>query len=321
LKRLRYLNIVLAAAIVGLIVYRADPGQLWEVLRSTDFRLALAAALLNLPIALLAPVRSFLVFRHLGRAIPLDVLVPATVLGFVAGGLTPAAAGEILRAGPLRSRANVPVEETMAVIVFERVLSMYLLILSTCVLLGVVFLSAAWRLPVIIGGASLLVMPWVAGALFGQRLQEPDSVQGEGRAASLYRYVLGAAGQIRSLLAAPRLLVPWSLVTVAMFALTALQYWLLTKGVGEGITFEEAWMAFGISAFAAVISLLPFGIGVLDGSLAAILNRLGMTLEQGGVVVLLVRATVTLPLVLGAFACYFYLQRTGVDEPKWSAIS
>ena len=73
-------------------------------------------------------------------------------------------------------------------------------------------------------------------------------------------------------------------------------------------------LPWGVSTLAAVLTLLPLGLGVLDGSLSATLDRLGMTLEQGGIVALLVRAAVTLPLVLAAFACYVYLQRAQAGE-------
>jgi len=51
-------------------------------------------------------------------------------------------------------------------------------------------------------------------------------------------------------------------------------------------------------------------------SLAAVLQRLGTTIEQGSVVAVLVRATVTLPLVLAALASYVYLARAGGGTPQ-----
>jgi len=63
-----------------------------------------------------------------------------------------------------------------------------------------------------------------------------------------------------------------------------------------------------------VASLLPLGLGVLDGTLAAVLARLGATLDQGSIVAVSVRATVTLPLLLAAFVCYLYLQRSDATD-------
>jgi uncharacterized membrane protein YbhN (UPF0104 family) len=100
-----------------------------------------------------------------------------------------------------------------------------------------------------------------------------------------------------------------------MFAVISLQYWFLAKGVSGGISFVDAWQALGISTLAAVVTLIPLGLGILDSSLAAVLDRLGLTLEQGAAVAVLVRATVTLPLVLAAFACYLYLHQTSPREP------
>jgi uncharacterized protein (TIRG00374 family) len=323
MTKVRLLSIAVAIAVVTLFVVRSEPDEVWAVLQATDYRLVVVAALLNIPVALLAPLRSSLIFHRLGHAVPAPVLIPTTVVGFVAGGLTPAASGEILRAGALRSRAGVPFEDTMAVVVFERVLSVYLLALTAAALFAFASLPLAWYLPVASAAVVLVLLPWLAATLSRPFLRGPEQIGGQGALAAVLRYMLAMATQIRFLLENPRLLLQWSLVSVTMFAVIAVQYWLLARAVAGGINLAEAWMALGVSTVAAVVSLLPFGLGVLDASLAATLSRLGMTLEQGGVVAILVRAAVTLPLVFAALACYLYLQRSeaAAARPDLSDVS
>jgi uncharacterized membrane protein YbhN (UPF0104 family) len=301
-------NLAVATAVVAFFVYRADPGEIWHALKATDYRLAAVAVALNLPVALLAPLRSLLVFRRLGFKVPFSVLGPTTVLGFVAGGLTPAASGELLRAGALRSRAGVPVETTVAVVAYERILSLYLMAASAALVFAVMRLPSSGALVAVPAGGAALLLPWPAARLAGRLFSNREVRQGRGLARRLIGYVASVLTQIRSLLDSPGLLLGWSAVTIAMFGVIAAQYWILARGVAGGVSYGEAWVALGISTVAAVLSLVPFGAGVLDASLAASLHRFGTTLEQGGGVAVLVRATVTLPLVFGAFACYLYLQ-------------
>ncbi len=179
MTRLRLLNLAIAVAVVAFLIVRSHPGRIWDALGQTDFKLVLAAVALNLPVALLASLRSFLVFRGLGRSVPAEVLLPTTVLGFVAGGLTPAATGELLRAGALRSRAGVAFEETMLVVAYERVLSVYVLALGTIVLFGLRSLALGLALPLLAACLLLALAPWVAARALRRLLS--DGTAGSGR--------------------------------------------------------------------------------------------------------------------------------------------
>lgn len=308
----RLLHVAVAVALVGLVVARSHPSELSEALGDVDLRLAALAALLNLPVLLLAPLRSHFVYRRLGYDIPARVLVPTTVLGFVAGGLTPAASGEVLRAGALRTRAGVAFEDSVVAVVYERALSMYLLALSTAALLVIATLSSTLAVLALIACACLYFVPWLVAV--NLNLASKDEAEARGRVSSVVRHGLAMFGQVRLLLKDFGLLIRESLITAAMFSLVSLQYWLIARGISDGISVADAWLAFGISTLAAVVTLIPLGLGILDSSLAAVLDRLGMTLEQGAVVAILARAVILIPLVLAAFACYLYLQQISPKE-------
>ncbi len=314
MTKLRLLNLAIATGVVAFIVLRAHPHELWSALSETNYRLALLAIVPNLPICLLASLRSSLLFRRLGHRVPAGVLVPATVLGFVAGGLTPASAGELLRAKALRSSANVDVDQSIAVVVYERVLALYLLALTTALIAALSTLPLAWSPLLLAVALGLVLLPWLVALKVGSFASLAERMTGAGMLPRVARNAFAMAEKLRVLLREPFLLLQWSSLTIAMFALIALQYWLLARAIAGGIEFSEAWLALGVSTIAAVLTLLPFGLGVLDGSLAAMLVRGGLTLEQASLAAIAVRATVTLPLVLAAFACYLYLQRTAPSE-------
>jgi uncharacterized protein (TIRG00374 family) len=305
LKLKHLLHVAVAGAVLAAVILSLHPEELWRALKNVDLGLVLLAVLLNLPVMLLAPLRSWLVFRRLGHDVPGRVLIPTTIVGFVAGGLTPAASGELLRVAALRRGAGVPAPDSMVAVLYERGLSSYFLGVITIVLVGVTTLPRPWPGLVIAGGIVLALAPWAFSGLAASLAARAQNLGLPG----LLRRLLAMVAQLRLLLSDAILLVQWSGVTGLMFAVIALQYWLLARSVGSGIGYGDAWIGLGVSTLAGIASLIPFGLGVLDGSLAATLDRLGLTLEQGGVVAILVRAAVTLPLIVAAFACYFYLQR------------
>ena len=308
----RLISALAAIGIVALVLVRSDFGELWRVVRGVDLYWLLPTVLLNLPILALATLRSFLVLRSLGRPLGPQILLSSTVVGYVAGALTPAASGELLRADALR-HAGVPMDEGVALVVYERALSVALLALSTAVLAALIGLPLLWGLVVSGAALALAVAAWLAAVAVLPLLPGPAKLEGGGVARGAVRYLLRMAEQLRVLAADRALMAGWSLLTMALFALAAAQFALLARSVSGGLDLSEAWLAFGASQLAGIASLLPLGLGVADGSLAAVLHRLGTTLEQGSVVAVLVRATITLPLVLVALACYLYLARTSAD--------
>ncbi len=301
--RLRLLHVSVAAALLALIIWKTGVGEARDVLAGVDARLLACVVVLNVPLALLFPLRSHLVLRRLGARVDPRLLVPSSILGNVAGSLTPASSGELLRTTMLHAHARVATEDAMALVLYERALSVWLMSLGTAAVTA--FVALPLRPALIVGTIALvlLAMPAAVGRLLqGTARARPDSRVG--RALGRARHVAHRVGR---LVADRRLLVTWSLVTATIFAVNTLQFWLLARSVSHAISPPEAWIALGTSQLAGIVSLLPLGFGVADGSLAAVLRKMGATLDQATVVAVLVRATITLPLGLLACASYLYL--------------
>jgi uncharacterized protein (TIRG00374 family) len=319
MKKARILPVIVAVCVVGLIAWRVDFGALGAVLERVDLHLATLVVILNLPLVVLAPARSHLVLRKLGHSVRPRTLVPVTLLGFVAGSFTPGASGEALRAVALRKRAGVPLEDGVALVVYERLVSFYLLGLSTALLLAVAALPGIWALIGGIGLGGLVLAPWLAAVFLVDRLPRSALITGKGVLAPALRQILKSFESVRTLLLDLRLLAIFSGITLAIFALAALQIALLARGISADLSLVDAWKAFGISQTAAIVSLLPFGIGIGDGSLATALNSFRLAFEVGAAIALLARAFMTLPLCLGALVCYLDLQRpspVGAAQPR-----
>lgn len=266
-----------------------------------------------MPLALLFPVRSYFVLRRLGADVPARVLVPAAILGNVAGSLTPASSGELLRTAVLRSHADLAVEDGLALVLYERGVSMFIMMLGTAVTAAFVALDTRPALIVAAVALPLFALPAAGPLLLGLLPDAGDDDRG-GVLRSALRRVRHVTGRLRLLLRDRGLLAGWSLLTAAMFAIATLQMWLLARSVSHAIRPEEAWTAYGASQLAGIASLLPLGLGAADGSLAALLRRMGTTFEQGTVVAILVRATMTLPLGLMALASWLWLARGAREQ-------
>jgi uncharacterized protein (TIRG00374 family) len=308
------LSLVVAVVVVGLLLATADPRQVWQTLKSVDRAPAQAVVLLNLPALALLIARSILVLRRMGAPVALRVVVPASVLGNVAGALTPAASGELLRAAALQRGGELTFQAGLSLVAYERLLSSYLLAITTLVCLALSSLPVTVGITVAFLGAGCALLPWLVARFIAPTLPSATSVGGQGIVQRALGYLLGMANQVWSLLKDLRLTVYWSALTLATFAIVALQFRLAASSASADLSFVDAWAAFGVSAFAGILSLLPFGIGIGDGSTAAFLNVTGIPLEQATAIALLIRALVTLPLVIIAAGCYVFLTRSVPDE-------
>jgi uncharacterized membrane protein YbhN (UPF0104 family) len=304
-RLLRALQVPLVLALFAFFIFRLDPSELADALRGADPAVVLAAIAINIPICVLFGVRMNLVLRRQGHQLAPDLVLASAIVGNVAGALTPASSGEILRAAALRSHSEVSVDDAVALIVFERGLSVYLLALGTLAAVCTMVLPPFAAAIACAGCFAALALPFVLAPLL-DRLPELHSTTLV--AASLNR-LRPAARQLRALLRNRGLLTSWFATSGAVFALFALQYWILARSIENVVSLREMWIAFGASQLAAIVTLIPLGLGAADASLAGILRRYGMTLEDGTAVAILVRATNTLPMIVIAAASYLYLAR------------
>ena len=314
---LRLVSTAGALIIVALVLITAEPRAIWRALQEADYGTLGAVTLLNLPFAFLFTGRSFLVLRRMGYSMPLHILTSASVLGNVAGALTPAASGEVLRLAALQRSGGVPLEDAFALVAYERLVSFYVLALSSLACIALTTLSVGPALLICGLCTAGIALPWVAARLILPRLPRASAVTRQGAIAAGIRYGLTIMERVQWILLDLRLLIGWSFLTLAIFAVSAVQLDLLVRSVSASVSFPEAWIAIAGTAIGAIASLLPLGLGVGDGSLAAILTNFDVDIERSAAVAVLLRATGTLPLLVMALVSYVYLSRTtGVAQTR-----
>ncbi len=309
MQRLPWFRLLIGFAVFGLIFSQIGLREATTVLSQSNLTLIIIVVLLNLPILVLVTLRSAVLLRRFGQNPPLRVLSLTSTVGYVVGALTPAAAGEVLRVQTLSSRGGVPVRVSVMLVAVERLLSFYLLCL--CAAMAAAWAMLSWQLALPLIG---LLVPMAALPVFADRLLRliPDAApEASGLRAKAFRVLRGVGTDVFRVLADRVSFAAVTMFSVAIFALVAAQFWLLAGAVKAGISFDEAWMAFGVSQVAGIASMLPFGIGISDGSLTAILGVFQVNAKAALAVALLVRLAISLPLTLVAAAAYGYLVMPG----------
>ena len=270
----------------------------------------LFALLLNVPIVLLRAYRAHLIIGNLNFHVPMRSMLPIQLVGQTSSSLTPAASGDYVRAYLWRQSKQVPLRVGAAVVTFERLYSLFLLVAVSVLLIvlprrGVVGWVAVGAGLVLATFAPLLfeMLPpkferWVMARLARGRL--------------LGRFAEGAQvmlEQFRALMRAPVLLAATSAVTLVIFIAGGAQIWLVLDALGHLVPMTQAVAASTTSQVAGIISTLPFGIGSQDAILVTVFAGYGVTVSLAATVAVLLRAVTTLPQGLAGLAGYLLVEK------------
>jgi uncharacterized protein (TIRG00374 family) len=303
----RLLQVLVAFGLLALVIWRADPWKLGDEYEGIDVWPAIGAAALNVPLVLLLAVRGTFITRRLGYPVPLLAMLPISTLGSVAGSVTPAAAGDLLRTPFLRSRHEVSYADGVAAVLYERGYSVLVLALTTGAASAWAALDAMAATGVtIVCVAASIALPLTAGAILP--IVTPESTRlSDSRVGAVVRGLLVSLAGVGRLLRDARGTLVVSSLSVAVFALMAAQLWLSADALALRLNLAEAWTIAGAAMLAGIISLLPIGLGTLDATIAALVALVEESFAAGAALAVLYRVTVTIPLGLAAVASYLYL--------------
>ena len=320
MRRLGF-HISIAIGLLALVFWQGKAWELPNAVQGLDWRVAVAVLALNGPIVALWVLRSSLVLAKLGYRLPLMSLVTVTTLGNVASALTPGGAGDVLRGVALKTRHDVPGPLAASAVLYERLYIPLLMILSL-VAAGAVQALAGQPLAmgIVLAGDLVIAVACVRlYPLLAARLR--PLATGDGRIRRMHgRWTrrLGSLGKVNDALAALfsdlELALRFALLTVAAYALTAVQIWLLLDAVGGEASGAQAWLAYGTASLAGMLTILPGGVGIWDATLYFVLAGHGVDATLASTTTLLVRALMTLPLGLLAIVSHLYLGRSRLES-------
>ena len=323
----RYLWLPVSLLLLGFVVWHTRPWEIAQLGIAFDPVPLLAAVALNGVVVLLWAIRSRSLMAGVGYPLSIGALIPVVSFANTVSNLTPASAGEALRAVVLRNRHGVPLTRSTAVILVERLWAV-----------GIMAVSAAAAAFVILGHAAPAVAAavWLAAAVAcfapaladragirpGRLLERRRSRGGRvtapaGRGARMVTALIELDRTLETLVTDPRRAVVFVATTAGIFACYAAQLSLVLGVLGEPLPLDASWAALGLATVAGVLSALPFGLGAADAVLALVLGQLGTSAAVSGAAVLLIRLVATLPLGIAGALSWSVLgrARTATDAP------
>jgi uncharacterized protein (TIRG00374 family) len=312
----RLLALLIGLAIASAVIWVSRPDAMWEGIREVDPGPLLVALLLNVPVVLLRAVRTQVVLRFLGHKVSFRSMVPVQLVGQTSSTLTPAASGDYLRAYIWRRTQGIPIRVGAAVVTFERIYSLGLLVAVAALLISLPRYGIVGWVGVAVGLAAATLAP-AAIELITPPAIEQWAIERITTGRLLSRFTDGAlelANNLRQILRSSTLLVQTSAITLAVFILSGLQVMLLIAGLGDSVRITQAVAVYATSQVAGILSTLPFGLGAADAILVTVLAGYGVNLADSAVTAVLFRAVSTLPQALAGLVAYVRLH--GLPEPE-----
>jgi uncharacterized protein (TIRG00374 family) len=306
---------LVGVGVLGLLLWRAGPTHVWAALTRLSIPALILSIGLNVPVTLVRAVRTRLILDRLGHRVGWGSLVRAQLAGQTLSNLTPAASGDLVRAWLWRRDDEVPATKGVAVVVYERILSLTLLIAVGGAFyaqdIGGPFVVAG----ICVGALAVIAVPFALTRVAPARQACRTLLTQVSRLPGLStrtRPLQRMGGDVGVLAADGGLLITFSVTTVVVFVLSGLQIWLLATGLGGSVDVAGAVGIYGLSQAGGSLSAVPFGLGPADAVVVGLLLRSGTSFGIGTTVALLLRGTVTLPIALAAAAAM-----AGRPRPSW----
>jgi len=297
-----WLGVSLSLACLAWLICTTDWASVWIALAQTDYRLVVAAVLLNLASVLLRTARWRLMFRH-QRAPSFRRLTAALLVGQAVNVLMPARLGDLARATLAGAEG---IAYTLGTLMVEIALDLLMLVALVVWLLSRATLPTWWRG----SGQALLVASAVALAavvalVIGRRwmARTLERLAARWRHPSV-RHILAVAGKLLlslDTLGRPAQLLPALAWSVSIWTLYGAVNYILLGAVGERPSVLTALFLLAVLQLGVAVPSSPGRVGVYHYLCVQALAVFGV----GGAnalsyAVMLHLISVVVPMVLGA---------------------
>lgn len=298
---LRLLVRLTGPALLVVVIWKLDRGELWSATRNASWTLLGLAVLLNLPVVHAKVTRWRGLLGARGFEYPLTKSYGAVLSSLYLGMLTPGRIGDALRIQYVHRDLGVPYAEGLAVTLMDRFCDLY--VLAAVAAFGAAHFGSALR-------GDVVLATWIAVLI---AVLAPALLLARGPADLAARFVKRFAerwhASLDAVLRALRALVGRSAVvalalTVLALAGNYLQGWLVAQAIGVELTYLDVA---GLLAATTLLSLLPVsisGIGVRELFLALVFPALGYGAAEGVAFGLLVFGCTNLATALMGFVSW-----------------
>jgi uncharacterized protein (TIRG00374 family) len=255
------------------------------------------------------------------KRIPLKDLFPVVTIGYMANNITPARAGEVVRAYVLKRKENVSVSASLATIIVERIFDGIVMLIFVVVALPLAPTLPDWIRQVVIWGSvaflgALIVFlalastpkrfaavyNWMVSRLVPARLRPAIS-------GFLGRFVDGLA-----CLRSPLDLLMIFVTSLVIWLTETVKYWFVMHAFNFSVSFFVLMLMNGVVNLATTIPSAPGYVGTFDTPGIEILKEFGVNPATAAGYTLVLHAALWLPITLLGF---WYLAREGL---QWSDV-
>jgi uncharacterized protein (TIRG00374 family) len=317
-----YVWLPISIGIFALLVWRTRPWEAADLAARLDLALLAAALLLNVAVVAAWALRSESLMSAVGSPLSLRALVPVVTFANTVNNLTPASAGEVLRAIILKSRHGVPYGHSAAVILAERLWAIGLFLITalaaavgTLITADAILTASAW-----LAAVALAFSPSIAyrlGLRPGRAARWLSNRAGSKRLRWAAEALVEVDNRMADIVLRPKTAI-WFVLSTGLVVLTfAAQLWLILLAFGSALPIAGVWAAYGLAICAGVISALPFGLGAADAVLVVLLVAQGVPAPTAGAAAMVLRALATLPLGVAGTLAWVHLGRervtTGIE--------
>ena len=292
------LTLLAVAVFTGLAIY-GDAGALMQSIRELSPASWLAALGLTLAHILVRLARWAYYLKVLRLAVDAktSTLVFLTGLSMV---MIPGRVGDLAKSYFLKHHSNTPIRLSVPVVVTERIADVTsVLILG---LWGLIFIPYGWA----------VIAVTLAGLIgFILFLTSPRGIELLVSVPLLRRWqpVLSDSGAALRALLSPRVMAVGLLTGMLAWFLLGLAFWLVLEGLGSQVMLPVAVSIFCASTLLGSITMLPGGLVSTEGSMLALLQRVGLGSTLASASVLIIRVCTLWFAVAIGLAALLYLQR------------
>jgi uncharacterized protein (TIRG00374 family) len=258
------------------------------------------------------------------KRIPLTELFPVVTIGYMANNITPARAGELVRAYVLKRKEDVSVSASLATIIVERIFDGIVMLIFVLVTLPFAPTLPDWL---------RLVVIWGSVAFFGALIVFLALASAPKRFAAVYNWMVSRFVPARlrpaivgildrfveglACLRSPLDLLMVFGTSLVIWLTETVKYWFVMHafpGHGFPVSFFALMLMNGVVNLATTIPSAPGYVGTFDTPGIAILKEFGVEGTMAAAYTLVLHAALWLPItLLGAW----FLAREGL---RWSDV-
>ena len=293
---------ILLSVAFGAVVYLVLTvyGQSGAVVTALDaFRWPYIPVLLAL--ACMNYLTRFLKWHYYLRLLHIRLPATRSLAVFLSGlvmTVTPGKMGEVLKSFLLKEMNGTAVSETAPVVLAERMSDLVALVVLTFA--GLATVGLGLKAPLIglgLVAAGMIVVSQRRLSLGAIGLLERVSFA-KPMAERLRRAYQSACRLLRL-----RVMFVATLISVPAWFWECLAFYFTLKGIGAAVPVLQATSVYGFSSVAGALSMLPGGLGVMEGSLAGLLGGSGVPRPEAVGATLIIRAcTLWFAVAVGAIA-------------------